>query len=90
MNRYFATACGRVQGVGFRYFVQTTAKKYGLTGWVKNMDDGTVTIEVQGEQTEIDKLFAAVKKGNMFIKVDELAIKPMNTVHETSSFTIKY
>ena len=37
-----ATACGRVQGVGFRYFVQRQATALGICGWVKNCEDGSV------------------------------------------------
>ena len=40
--RYFGRATGRVQGVGFRMFVQQHASELGLTGWVRNMEDGSV------------------------------------------------
>ena len=40
---------GRVQGVGFRYRARYAAGQLGLTGWVENEDDGTVTLEVQGD-----------------------------------------
>jgi acylphosphatase len=46
--RYFGTATGRVQGVGFRMYVQQHAMELDMTGWVKNMDDGSVTMEVPG------------------------------------------
>ena len=41
---------GRVQGVGFRYYAVNKANQLGLTGWVKNLPDGTVEMEVQGEE----------------------------------------
>ena len=47
---------GRVQGVGFRYKASYSAKSLGLTGWVKNEDDGTVVMEVQGSKVLIKKL----------------------------------
>ncbi|MBB5335984.1 acylphosphatase [Pectinatus brassicae] len=90
MSRYFAAAHGRVQGVGFRYFVQNTAKKYKLTGWVKNMSDGTVTMEVQGNQEQIDMLFNDIKKGNMFIKVKKMDINMINDCENEENFTIRY
>ena len=90
MDRYFAQAYGQVQGVGFRYFVQTTAKKYGLTGWVKNMNDGSVTMEVQGEKENIDKLFSTVKKGSIFINVDRLDINTIDPIDGNRHFDIKY
>ena len=47
---------GRVQGVGFRYYAVNKANQLGLTGWVKNLPDGTVEMEVQGEKPLIDQL----------------------------------
>ena len=49
MVRYHIFVEGRVQGVGFRYFVSMHAQSYGLTGSVKNLDNGLVEIYVQGE-----------------------------------------
>ena len=54
--RYFGTATGRVQGVGFRMYVQQQATELDMTGWVKNMDDGSVTMEIQGSQEAVDQL----------------------------------
>ena len=51
---------GNVQGVGFRYFAQCAAQKLGLTGWVANNWDGTVTLEAQGTRAALD---AAIEKG---------------------------
>ena len=47
---------GRVQGVGFRYYSVYKSRQLGLTGWVRNLYDGTVEMEVQGEQQVIDQL----------------------------------
>ncbi len=47
---------GRVQGVGFRYNSMVEAKELGLTGWVQNLDDGRVQMEVQGPSLKIDQL----------------------------------
>lgn len=47
---------GRVQGVGFRYYAVNKANQLGLTGWVQNLYDGSVEMEVQGEETRIDQL----------------------------------
>ena len=45
---------GRVQGVGFRYFAQMNAAQFHVTGWVKNMYDGSVTAEAQGTKKQIE------------------------------------
>ncbi len=46
MPRYNIIVSGRVQGVGFRYFVQTLAGRLNLKGWVKNLDNGDVQMEL--------------------------------------------
>ena len=55
MVRFYLRFTGRVQGVGFRFFVAMNAERCHLTGWVKNMSDGSVTAEVQGTRVEIEK-----------------------------------
>ena len=47
---------GRVQGVGFRVFVQNVAQELGFTGWVKNMADGSVVMEAQGDEARFGEL----------------------------------
>lgn len=47
---------GRVQGVGFRYYSITFATSVGLTGWVENLENGNVEMEVQGTEEKIDRL----------------------------------
>lgn len=47
---------GDVQGVGFRYYSVHKANSLGLTGWVQNLPDGSVEMEVQGEESGIDQL----------------------------------
>lgn len=53
-------------------FCIMNAQNYDLTGWVRNMDNGMVEIEVQGEIDSIKKFLEIIKNGNRFIKVDEL------------------
>ena len=88
--RYFGTAAGQVQGVGFRMFVQQHAMELGITGWVKNMDDGTVTMELQGEAEAIDKLEQVIRDGNYFIKVKSFALETRDVVSDEKRFDIRY
>jgi len=53
---------GRVQGVGFRYSVLQVAKEYDVAGFVKNLVDGRVRLEVEGEARDIDELIAAIEE----------------------------
>lgn len=89
IKRYKAVITGNVQGVGLRVFVVDNASKLGITGWVKNMADGTVEMEAQGNLDKLDQLFATIKKGNFIIKVDNIDYTEIDCVEETS-FIIKY
>ncbi|QED48106.1 acylphosphatase [Cytobacillus dafuensis] len=52
---------GRVQKVGFRLELFTLSKRLKLTGWVKNLEDGSVVAELQGEETKVDFLIKSMK-----------------------------
>lgn len=51
---------GRVQGVGFRYTSSRLARSFEVTGWVRNMPDGTVELEAEGERSEVEAFVDAV------------------------------
>lgn len=63
---------GRVQGVGFRYFSQETAQRFGIKGWVRNLSDGTVELHVEGTSNEVDAFQQALKDGNRFVGVERI------------------
>lgn len=88
--RYFGTARGRVQGVGFRMYVQQHALELGITGWVKNMSDGSVTMELQGESAAVDKLEQIIRAGNYFIKVQSLELATRELEPGEKRFEIRY
>lgn len=54
---------GRVQGVGFRWFVRERAREAGLHGWVRNNPDGSVELVAAGPSAALDRLEAAVREG---------------------------
>ncbi len=88
--RRYACAAGRVQGVGFRMFVRQQAVMNDITGWVMNMSDGTVTMELQGKASAIEAAFAAMRTGNYFIRVERLDIEEREPVDGERDFSIKY
>lgn len=51
---------GRVQGVGFRYITKDLAKGFDVCGWVKNLEDGSVELQVMGERSEVDDFLHAI------------------------------
>jgi acylphosphatase len=61
---------GRVQGVGFRWFVHREAAEIGLRGWVRNTDDGNVEVVAAGDTEQIAELKAALKEGSRGSRVD--------------------
>ena len=62
MIRKHIIAHGRVQGGGLRFTVTGFAKKYNVTGWVRNLYDGTVEMEVQGDETSIQQMLVQIQK----------------------------
>lgn len=90
MIRYSMIVDGRVQGVGFRYFTQLEASKLNLTGWVKNLIDQRVEIEVQGSEENICKFISSIKKGNNFSRVDDISINKIPILSDEKKYTIKY
>ena len=54
---------GSVQGVGFRYRAIYAAQRFGCTGWVRNEWDGSVVMEIQGEEKDIDQVIISIEAG---------------------------
>jgi len=65
---------GRVQGVGFRWYVLETARELGLAGWVKNRPDGNVELAAAGSREALDKLNAAVREGPRGAHIEEVRV----------------
>lgn len=79
---------GRVQGVGFRYRAEKSASLYDIYGWIKNNDNGSVEMEAQGKEENIDKMIDLIKKGN-FIEVNAMEEKKIPLKNDEYGFTIK-
>lgn len=65
---------GRVQGVGFRYYSFYKARQLGLTGWVRNLYDGSVEMEVQGDEKRIDELIIFLEN-QRFVLIERMDAK---------------
>lgn len=78
---------GFVQGVGFRFRAYHSAQLLGLTGWVRNEYDGSVTMEVQGERQKIDSMIDKIQNG-LYINIDHTDLKELPLNPDERSFEI--
>jgi acylphosphatase len=79
---------GRVQGVYFRASAQREAKRLGLTGWVKNRDDGGVEIVAEGEEDQVKDLLVWAQHGPSTARVEEVDTRWRSYTGEYSEFKI--
>ena len=75
MKRVRVIVSGRVQGVGFRYFVQEQAYRFSIKGYVKNMPGGSVEIDAEGEEKQLDNFLAACRRGTVHAQIDKFVVK---------------
>ena len=68
---------GRVQGVGFRYYAVQKAGQLGLAGWVRNLYDGSVEMEVEGAETDIDQMILFLQN-RTYIWIEDMRVKSMS------------
>ncbi|MBL8025946.1 MAG: acylphosphatase [Fibrobacteres bacterium] len=81
---------GRVQGVGFRYFVQMEAEKLDLCGYVRNVDDDSVEYFAQGEEADLNTFITKLKSGPPMARVDKLLNRETAINDKLRYFTITH
>jgi len=79
---------GRVQGVGFRWATQAAAERLGITGWVRNAEDGAVEAVAEGDADSIVQFVAWCRSGPPGARVDELHERQRPATGEFSAFRI--
>jgi acylphosphatase len=80
---------GRVQGVGFRYFVLRRATRLGLGGWVANERDGTLRFVAQGNPEAVDELVEAVRQGPRGARVEAVDINRLPPGRAFDGFDVR-
>jgi acylphosphatase len=80
---------GKVQGVGFRAFVQKEAVALGVQGWVKNLADGRVEAVAEGLKEKVDALLEKMKKGPAAAHVEKVDVMEEVTTGEFAKFEVK-
>lgn len=88
LTRAHIWVSGRVQGVGFRAFVQQSAVYLGLTGWVRNVGWNTVEAVAEGTQEQVTQFIAVVKTGPRASRVEESKVEWETPTGEFRSFEI--
>ncbi len=86
----YITVTGTVQGVGFRWFVERGAKKIGLYGYVKNVPNGDVEIDVEGDENLIKEMIRMIKVGNSHSRVTGVDVTWKEYKNKHSSFFIRF
>jgi acylphosphatase len=81
---------GRVQGVGFRAFVQQNAVQIGVTGWVRNVGYATVEAVAEGPKGQLESFLRTVKRGPFSARVDESREEWGEATGEFTSFKVKF
>lgn len=80
---------GRVQGVGFRWFVEREAHILGIAGWVRNNADGSVEVLAQGTRDQLLGLRSRLREGPRAARVDEVEELDAKTISGLNTFRIE-
>ncbi|MGM0620324.1 MAG: acylphosphatase [Bacteroidota bacterium] len=90
MVQYKIEISGRVQGVGFRYFVQKKADELNIKGWVKNTPQGSVVAMAQGDETDVETFIDYLRMGPSMARVTNLSKNQMPKLENFSRFEVRY
>jgi acylphosphatase len=80
---------GRVQNVGFRYFVEDAARREGLTGWVRNRSDGSVEVRAEGDREALDRFEGKLRTGPPAARVDHFTVHEDTPTTRTDGFRVR-
>ena len=80
---------GRVQGVGFRFFLEAAAGREGVHGWVRNQPDGTVEAWIEGDTASVDRVEAALRRGPAGARVEAVTVEEVPPTGRATGFSIR-
>jgi len=80
---------GRVQGVGFRFFVEAAGLREGIQGWVRNLPDGRVEIAAEGDRDAMERFERAIRQGPPHARVDDVDVDPAEPSDRMIGFSIR-
>ena len=76
---------GAVQGVGFRYRARHAAQLCGCTGWCRNLWDGSVEMEIQGTEEQIDRVILAIEAGR-YVRIENMLCRDLPLLRDERDF----
>ena len=88
LARVHAVVSGLVQGVGYRYFAVTAARRLGVTGWVRNLINGDVELEAQADRLVLSEFLATMKSGNKWSRVQDVEVMAVPVDPAERNFTV--
>ncbi|MFZ2253352.1 MAG: acylphosphatase [Minisyncoccia bacterium] len=80
---------GKVQGVGYRDFVEHYAKEHSLNGWIKNNADGSVESVIQGTPDELKICIESLNQGSLLAKVESMSVDWRTPAKQFSDFSVR-
>ena len=89
MERLEARVTGRVQGVGFRQFTRSQARRLGVDGWVRNESDGSVRILAEGPREALDEFLERLEEGPAGARVLDVRPEWSGATGEFSGFSVR-
>lgn len=90
MKKLHLFISGFVQGVNFRYYTKKKADELGLSGWVKNLPDGRVEVQVLGQKEKLAEFLSWCQRGSNSADVRHIKVEWGNTDERIEEFMIKY
>ncbi len=89
-GRVHVVITGVVQGVGYRYFVARAAERYGITGWVRNREDGAVEVEAEGDSAVLEAFLKDLRIGPRAAEVTGMDVERLTPGKGYRDFDVRF
>lgn len=90
IKRFYILFTGQVQGVGFRWTLTNLAHKHNIVGFCRNLDNGNVECEIQGNSDDLDIFLKETLEHQGFVRIDNYFIKQIEISDDNKYFDVKY
>ncbi len=90
VNGFTGTIRGRVQGVGFRYFAKNKADTFNLTGWVRNLPDGSMEVTAFGPPSSLEQFMQDLRTGPIGSRIESAHFQWLQGSPESERFEIRF